>query len=88
MDRQVDQTTYSHVIRLWVKDVRDRSNQRATPSLEVSQLSSDSEVSWSVVHDMYQGVLYMDVLMQEDDAVTMATPRPLSFGECLMASLC
>jgi hypothetical protein len=37
----VDLATYSHVIRLWVKDVRDRSNQQ--PSLEVSQISSDSE---------------------------------------------
>lgn len=43
MDGQVDQSTYSHVIRLWVKDVRDRSSQQATSSLEVSQLS-DSEV--------------------------------------------
>ena len=46
--RRVDQATYSHVIRLWVKDVRDRSNQHATPSLEVSQLSSDSEVRGQV----------------------------------------
>ena len=38
----VDLETYSHVIRLWVKDVRDRSNQQ--PPLELSQLSSDSEV--------------------------------------------
>lgn len=37
----VDLDTYSHVIRLWVKDVRDRSNQHS--SLEVSQIS-DSEV--------------------------------------------
>ena len=43
VEGKVDQDTYSHVIRLWVKDVRDRSNQQAAPSLEVSQLS-DSEV--------------------------------------------
>lgn len=42
VDGCVDQATYSHVIRLWVKDVRERSNQQAT-TLEVSQLS-DSEV--------------------------------------------
>ena len=45
VDGHVDQATYSRVIRLWVKDVRDRCHQQATPSLEVSQLSSDSEVS-------------------------------------------
>ena len=40
--------TYSRVIRLWVKDIRDRSSQQ---SLEVSLISSDSEVRGSILHD-------------------------------------
>ena len=47
----VDETTYSSVIRLWVKDVRDRSNQQ--PSLEVSQLSSESEVRGHITLYIY-----------------------------------
>jgi hypothetical protein len=37
----VDQPTYSHVIRLWVKDIRDRTSH--APGLEVVHLSSESE---------------------------------------------
>lgn len=44
MDGLVDQETYSCVIRMWVKDVRDRSDSEGSPQpLEVSQLS-ESEV--------------------------------------------
>ena len=70
----VDLETYSHVIRLWVKDVRDRSNQQ--PPLELSQLSSDSEVRVQIPCSLYSlGV------QEGDDGVT---PRPqLSFGECV-----
>ena len=34
---KVDQPTYSHIIRMWVKDVRDRSEKAAAPepTLEV-----------------------------------------------------
>ena len=28
---KVDQPTYSHIIRMWVKDVRDRSEKAAAP---------------------------------------------------------
>ena len=41
--------TYSRVIRLWVKDIRDRSSQQ---SLEVSLISSDSEVRGPILHDV------------------------------------
>ncbi len=45
VDGMVDLETYCHVIRMWVKDVRDRSGSEGSPQpLEVSQLS-DSEVS-------------------------------------------
>ena len=37
----MDEATYTHIIRMWVKDVRDRSERS---SLEVTALS-DSEVS-------------------------------------------
>ena len=44
VDGMVDEATYSHVIRKWVKDVRNRSGRESLPQpLEVSQLS-DSEV--------------------------------------------
>ena len=38
----VDQATYSHIIRKWVKNIRDREDEGGSP-IEVSQLS-DSEV--------------------------------------------
>ena len=41
VEGRVDEATYTHIIRMWVKDVRDRSERS---SLEVTALS-DSEVS-------------------------------------------
>ncbi len=45
----VDEETYSHVIRMWVKDLRDRNGSGSQQPLEVSQLS-DSEVRGEVLH--------------------------------------
>lgn len=41
VDGQVDQATYSHIIKMWVKDVRGRTTHSLSPppspALEVSQ---------------------------------------------------
>ena len=39
VDSQVDQTTYSHIIKMWVKDVRGRIDKSPphSPPLEVSE---------------------------------------------------
>ncbi len=41
VDGQVDQATYSHIIKMWVKDVRGRTTHSLSPPpsppLEVSQ---------------------------------------------------
>ena len=44
VEGKVDEATYSHIIRMWVKDVRDRSERASPQSLEVTPLS-DSDVS-------------------------------------------
>ena len=44
VEGQVDEATYTHIIRMWVKDVRDRSEQSSPVPLEVTAIS-DSEVS-------------------------------------------
>ena len=43
IEGQVDEATYTHIIRMWVKDVRDRSEQSSPVPLEVTAIS-DSEV--------------------------------------------
>ncbi len=48
-DGKVDQTAYSHIIKMWVKDVRGRTETNET-DLEVSALSDSGELQpdWSI----------------------------------------
>lgn len=54
----VDQATYSHIIRKWVKNIRDREDEGGSP-IEVSQLSDSEDgeegVAETALHDFSYG---------------------------------
>ena len=52
---KVDQPTYSHIIRMWVKDVRDRTEKAAAPepTLEVHRFTC----SWLCVSLIFRPIL-------------------------------
>ena len=48
---EIDETSYNHVIRNWVRDVRSRSESpNSAHSLELSQISLEEEEVWSGIY--------------------------------------